>query len=115
MPVRLNKPWLPLNPESLHLVKGQLGVFELGSDDDGVTFIGCADARSLFGLKGELQNHLDQIHLDKKNATHFRIEITSAYQTRYRELLMVHYADHGSYPRDNDESELPRLGRLSPL
>lgn len=109
MPIRLDKAWIPLNAKNLELVKGQLGVYELGSEVDGVTFIGCADARSLFGLKSELQAHLD------KGATScFRIEITSAYQTRYRELLMVHFADYQSYPRDNIEAELPRLGRLSP-
>ena len=110
MPIRLDKAWVPLNKENLRLIKGQMGVYELGSEADGVTFIGCADARSLFGLKGELQ-----AHLDKGLNTCFRIEITSAYQTRYRELLMVFYADHQHYPRDNIAAELPRLGKLSPL
>ncbi len=107
MSVRLNKPWIPLTAENLKMVKGQLGVYELGSREEGVTFIGYAGGRSLFGLKGELESRLGQ-------QTCFRIEVTSAYQTRYRELLMVHRADHGRYPRDNDVSALPRLGRLSP-
>lgn len=110
MPIRLDKPWIPLSTKNLEQVKGHLGVYELGSEIDGVVFIGCADARSLFGLKGELQDHLD-----KGAQTCFRIEITSAYQTRYRELLMVHYADFQAYPRDNIEADLPRLGKLSPL
>ena len=86
MPIRLDKAWTPLHAENLNLVKGQTGVYELGSESDGVTFIGCADARSLFGLKGVLQDHLD-----RGINTCFRIEVTSAYQTRYRELLMVFY------------------------
>ena len=109
MTIRLEKVWVPLTAENLKSVKGQLGVYQLGSDDSGITFIGCADARTLFGLKGELQ-----AILDRGVETCFRMEITSAYQTRYRELLMVFYADHQAYPRDNDESVLPRLGRLSP-
>lgn len=109
MPIRLEKAWTPLNSTELESVRGHLGVYELGCEADGVTFIGFAGGRSLFGLKSELQAHLD------KGATCcFRIEITSAYQTRYRELLMVHHADHQCYPRDNIEAELPRLGRLSP-
>jgi hypothetical protein len=109
MTIRLDKAWVPLTDENLKSVKGQLGVYQLGSDDAGVTYIGCADARTLFGLKGELE-----AHLNRGVQTSFRVEVTSAYQTRYRELLMVFYADHQTYPRDNDEKELPRLGRLSP-
>jgi len=108
--IRLEKAWVPLTAENLGSVKGQLGVYQLGSDELGVTFIGCADARTPFGLKSELQGHLD-----RGLETSFRIEITSSYQTSYRELLMVFYADHQTSPRDNDEALLPRLGRLSPV
>lgn len=109
MSIQLDKPWIRLTSENLKQVKGWLGVYQLGSDDDGVTYIGCADARSLFGLKGELQSYVDA-----GTQGFFRIEVTSAYQTRYRELLMLHFAEHQSYPRDNKESDLPRLGKLSP-
>ena len=109
MSIRMDKPWIPLTDENLKLVKGQLGIYQLGSESEGVTFIGCADARTLFGLKGELLSHLEA----RLNIS-FRVEVTSAYQTRYRELLMVHFADHHCYPRDNKESDLPKLGRLSP-
>ena len=109
MSIRLDKPWVPLTNEGLKQVKGQLGVYQLGSETDGVTYIGCADARTLFGLKEKLQSHIDA-----GAAGFFRIEVTSAFQTRYRELLMVYFSDHQSYPRDNKESDLPRLGRLSP-
>jgi hypothetical protein len=107
MSIRLEKPWLPLTTENLRSVKGQLGVYQLGSADDGVTFIGYAGGKSLFGLKGELNTRLSE-----GPETNFRLEVTTAYQTRYRELLMIHIADHGIPPRDNDK--LPRLGKLSP-
>ena len=109
MAVRLDKAWTALTAENLQPVKGQLGVYQLGSETEGVTFIGVADARSLFGLKGELNRCLEE-----GRGPSFRLEVTTAYSTRYRELLMVHFADHGEYPRDNDPATLPRLGRLSP-
>ncbi len=34
------------------------------------------------------------------------------YLTRHRELLMLHQADHGRIPPENDPP--PRLGRLHP-
>jgi len=107
MSIRLEKTWLPLTAENLKPVKGQVGVYQLGSEGDGVTFIGFAGGKSLFGLKGELEPLLS-----KGPNTCFRLEVTTAYHTRYRELLMIHIADHGEPPRDN--GELPRLGRLSP-
>jgi len=107
MSIRLEKSWMPLTAENLKPVKGQLGVYQLGSEAEGVTFIGYAGGKSLFGLKGELETRRL-----KGPDTCFRIEVTSAYQTRYRELLMIHIADHGEPPRDN--GELPRLGKLSP-
>jgi len=105
--VRLTKPWRELSEANLSQVKGQLGVYQLGSQATGIVFIGCADARSLFGLRSELQKHLGA-------GLSFRIEVTTAYQTRYRELLMAFYADHGCYPPMNKLDELPKLGRLSP-
>jgi len=107
MSIRLEKTWLPLTAANLKAVKGQLGVYQLGSEEDGVTFIGYAGGKSLFGLKGELQSRLAS-----GPDTSFRLEVTTAYQTRYRELLMIHIADHGVPPRDN--GDLPRLGKLSP-
>ncbi len=107
MPVRLDKDWRPLTEESVSRLAGQLGVFELGNDAGEILFIGFAGAKSLYGLKGEVSSYLGQ-------ASHFRIEITSAYRTRQRELLMVHHADHGNYPPMNDESSTRSLGKLSP-
>ena len=47
MSIRLEKPWLPLSTENLLGVKGQLGIYQLGSVDEGVTFIGYAGGKSL--------------------------------------------------------------------
>ena len=86
-----------------------MGVFELADAKGEVIFIGYAGGRSLFGLRGELGKLLRH-----SSATQFRYEITTAYLTRYQELLMLFVADHGRLPADNEGRPLPRLGRLSP-
>jgi hypothetical protein len=87
---------------------GHMGVYELADDAGRVIYIGCAGGRSRFGLRGEVQDALARID----GASRFRIEITTAYLTRHRELLMRHQAVHGGLPAANEP--VPGLGRLSP-
>ncbi len=108
MSVRLDKPWRAIDAESVDALPGQLGVFELGDADDRVLLIGCADARTRFGLRSAVAEAIAAC----AEARQFRIEITSAYRTRYLELLMAHRADHGHLPPHNGQSTA--LGRLSP-
>ena len=108
MSVRCTKPWLPIDPVVLERLPGQLGVFELADAAGRVIFIGRADARSLFGLRSEIARHVRAI----VPATSVRFEVTTAYHTRYLELLMVHHADHDALPQFNEP--MPTLGRLSP-
>ena len=103
----INKPWQTLEPQSLSRVSGQLGVYELGNDDGSVLYIGAADARSQFGLRGELEKRIGEVAL-------FRLEVTTMYSTRQQELLMVHHAKYGEYPEMNEIKETRGLGRLSP-
>lgn len=105
MTIRLDKPWRSLTEAEINSIGGQLGVFELADDDQNTVYIGYAGGNSLFGLRGELTDRLGE-------AAYFRLEINSAYLTRYRELLMAYFADHKHYPERNTETE--RLGRLSP-
>ncbi len=107
MAVRMDKPWQPLEAQALTPIGGQTGVYELGDNAGNVVYIGTANSRSLFGLKGELENRLG-------TASQFRFEITTAYTTRQRELLMAHFADHGRYPEQSQPHETRSLGRLSP-
>jgi hypothetical protein len=106
MGVRLKKPWLALAPELVASLPGQLGVFQLANEHREVVYIGFAGARSLFGLKGELGHRLGKWPF-------FRVEVNMAYRTRYRELLMAHFSDHGCYPTENTAEETAGLGRLS--
>ena len=108
MSVRCNKPWRPIDAATLAQLPGHLGVFELADASGAVIFIGCADARSLFGLRSEVARNAGAI----ASARSFRLEVTTAYHTRYLELLMVHQADHASLPQYNEP--MPSLGRLSP-
>jgi hypothetical protein len=109
MTIRLNKPWLPLDASALAALPGQLGVFEFADASGEVIFIGRADARSLFGLRSEIAKHAEAV----ADARAYRLEITTAYHTRYLELLMVYHADHARLPTHNEP--MPTLGRLSPL
>ena len=106
MPIRLDKPWLPLDAAAG--LPGQLGVFELADDAGQVQYIGCAGGGSRFGLRSEVPAAAERI----PKARRFRVEVTMAYRTRHQELLMAHKADEGALPPHNEPQ--PRLGRLSP-
>ena len=112
MAIRMEKPWLPLDQANVAPLPGQLGVFQLADAASNVVAIGYAGGRSLFGLRGVLQDHLGA---PPAGAVQFRYEINMQYLTRYRELLMLHVADHGELPLVNREDPPANLGRLSPL
>jgi hypothetical protein len=106
MSVRLHKPWRPCR--GLEALLGHMGVFELADADGVVIFVGFAGGRSRFGLRGEIMAAVERF----VDCTGYRYEVTTAYLTRYQELLMAHNADLGRLPRHNPA--YPRLGRLSP-
>ena len=58
MPVRLDKPWIPLTPEHIAQLSGHLGVYQLADAAGEIVYIGMAGGRSLFGLKGALTEAL---------------------------------------------------------
>ncbi|HEV2365280.1 MAG TPA: hypothetical protein VGS12_13915 [Caulobacteraceae bacterium] len=106
MSVRLEKPWRDLTAANVAELAAELGVYQLADAAGAVRRIGYAGARSLFGLRSELQSALAE-----NRYARFRTEVTSAYLSRFEELLMVHLADNGELPDGNAER---RLGRLSP-
>ena len=88
---------------------GQLGVYQLASASGEVLYIGYAGGRELFGLRGALERHRD---LATEGAVLFRYEVNMQYQSRYRELLMLHKADNGALPIGNRDDHPAHLGRI---
>ena len=105
MKLHLEKPWLTLDADAVAKLPGQLGVFQLADDSGRVLYIGFAGGKSLFGLRSELEKRIG-------TAPQFRYEVNQQYQTRWRELLMLHQAAFGALPEFNQREPLPRLGRL---
>lgn len=112
MALRLTKPFQPLTVDNARALPGQLGIYELADTQGRTVAFGFAGARSLFGLRSELMAMAEN---PPHGATQFRVEVNQQYHTRYRELLMVHQADHGQLPPVNVEDVPIGLGRLSPL
>lgn len=110
MELRLNKPWRDLTAEDVARVPGQLGVYQLGDERGAVVYIGFAGGKSLFGLRGVLQRHIDE---RAPVASRFRYEVNMQYMSRYKELLMLHTADHGGLPEANGRERPVHLGRLN--
>lgn len=77
----IQNPWVVR--EQLQLA-GHMGVFELADAEQRSLFIGFAGGRSRFGLRGEVAKALDA----HPYARFCRYEVTTAYHTRYRELLL---------------------------
>ena len=109
MGIRNTRPFLPLTAAQVATLGGHMGVYELADDNGEVLYIGYAGGRSQFGLRGNIE-----ARRQLTDASCFRVEITTAYLTRYQELLMVYVADHGRMPRENSATDVPKLGRLSP-
>lgn len=110
--LELDKPWRPLTADEVATVPGQLGVYEIGRDDGSgsvvVVRIGKAGGREPFGLRSALD-----AEREAGAGTHFRIELTHGYLTRWEELLMLHQARHGHLPAGNADRLTP-VGRLRP-
>ena len=106
MAVRLTKPWTPV-AEAMTRLRGHLGVFQLANSEGDVLFIGYAGGNSQYGIRAEVAAAAERI----PGAVNVRVEITSAYMSRFRELMMVHIADHGAPPAHNPPV---KLGKLSP-
>ncbi len=109
MQLRLTKPWLDLSQEAIRDLPGQLGVFQLANAAGEVVYVVYAGGRELFGLRSALARHRE---LGTGSATSFRYEVNMQYQSRHRELLMLHLADHGTLPAGNTDAHAIPLGRI---
>ena len=110
MALRIDGPWQPLDAANVAALGGYLGVYIVRNTEEEIVKIGMAGARDLFGLRTKLTEELTQY----QDGYSFATEVTTSYQSRYRELLMVYSADHGDLPAANRDAPPPNLGRLSP-
>ena len=62
-----------------------------------------------FGLRSALERELAAL----PSGARFRVEVNTQYQSRWRELLMLHQLDYGSLPPGNAADRPATLGRLS--
>ena len=92
------------------MLRGNLGVFQLADARQNTRYIGYAGGKSLFGLKGEVSEAIERL----PEAELVRWEVTTSYLSRYKELLMLHYYDHGELPSDNPPAAAISLGQLRP-
>ncbi len=114
MSIRLEKAWIPLTAAAVAALPGQLGVYQIADARGATIFIGYAGGRTLFGLRSELVVECERRVGPRTNAAGFgfRYEVNMQYLSRWRELLMIHEADWGELPLENDRP--PSLGRLRP-
>ena len=110
MSIRLEKPWQALNSENINRLQGQLGVYQIANEQKEILSINYSGGRSLFGLRGDL---LDLLEEKKGEKLYFRYEVNMQYMTRHEELLMIHMADFGELPEHNQKIRKHKLGRLS--
>ena len=109
MSIRLDKPWIEFSKQSIDRLTGHLGVYQLGNAEKEIIYIGVADARSCFGLRGELQKWLELDDI----AIFFRLEVTMAYKTRHAELLQIFLHDFKRLPLANKNLNVNSMGRLN--
>ena len=93
---RCSRAWQPLDAEHVAKVGGHMGVYELSSptgrsSSSASPAVGRCSACAA-SSRSQLESNRD------REALSFGLEITTTYLSRYKELLMVHVADHGSVP-----------------
>ena len=89
-------------------------MYEIADASGQVVFIGYAGGRSLFGLRSELSAECERRVGAGPNEAGFgfRYEVNMQYLSRWQELLMIHEADWGELPHENERPA--GLGRLQP-
>ena len=109
MAIRLEKAWRPITDEVVKGLAAQLGVYQISNNKEEIVYIGYAGGRSLWGLRGALQDKLAELG----EGYQFRIEVNQQYLSRWEELLKVHKGDHDALPPGNKDHRPRRVGQLS--
>jgi DNA-binding transcriptional regulator YiaG len=97
MPIRAQ--WWSFVESLIEVDRDDPGVYELGDKDGAVIYIGSSNE-----LRQRLKEHLNEAPYTciRQKATHYRIEYTTNYTNRERELYKLHVATYGKPPRCND-------------
>jgi hypothetical protein len=100
--LQIRSGWQPLELPQTMALEPAVGVYEIRRDGV-VQEISYAGGRSHFGLRGALSAFVGSCP-----GAEFRAEVTTAYLSRWHELLAAHLATYGSVPPGNDVRDLPR-------
>ena len=97
MPIRAQ--WWSFVEGLIEVDRDDPGVYELADKDGAVIYIGSSNE-----LRQRLKEHLNEAPYTciRQKATHYRIEYTTNYTNRERELYKLHVATYGKPPRCND-------------
>lgn len=106
--LEISGPVAKLDLSMIAALPAQLGVYELLDGSGATVKFGYAGGRTAFGMRSALETELASASPN----TQVRYEFTTAYLTRFQELLMAHAADHGELPMGNVE---PPAGHHEPL
>jgi len=82
MSIGISKPWQALNADSVRTIPPTVGVFELADANGRSLGFGYAGASSTFGLRSEVA----KAAAAASDAAQFRVEVTSLYLSRLKEL-----------------------------
>ncbi|MGA8641760.1 GIY-YIG nuclease family protein [Candidatus Binatus sp.] len=90
--------WWSFTDQLVDMDQNQAGVYEFGNSSNDVVYIGSTN-----DMKRRLKEHLGEgtTSCIKQNAKVYRIEYTSSYLTRERELIDEFIRTYGRLPRCN--------------
>ena len=118
-PWEIRMPWkawegykdTPLwGPESVKL-SGSLGIYELADENYNIIYTGYAGSRARFGFRGKLKDHFSENEPNPEirgKAKYFRYEVTSAYISRWVEVIGRHNQRGRIPPANVHAKEFPR-------
>jgi hypothetical protein len=112
-PWDIRMPWARYGPASEAAISGSSGVYEIADAGGTTVYIGAAGARDLFGLRGRIAAHFQS---DVAQALQpvpgtpqlYRYEVTSAYLSRWVEVVARHHQRGAMPPANLHAREYPR-------
>ncbi|HXH21010.1 MAG TPA: hypothetical protein VNN10_03195 [Dehalococcoidia bacterium] len=118
-PWEIRMPWkdwkdfegTPLWTPAAAKLSGSNGIYELADERQRVLYVGFAGSRARFGLRGKLIDHFSEREPNPEirgRARFFRYEVTSAYLSRWVEVVARHNQSGAIPPGNRWAKEYPR-------